>query len=81
MRLVEGEGASTEARVGPDAASEPDDATYMRALRAELARRLTEISQLEDGVLGSMGRVDAAVAATLFVVLPIAAVLAAWRFR
>ena len=73
-----------EARVGPEAlgdAVSEEEAAYTRALHAELDRRLGEISRCGDGVFGRMGRVDAAVSTTLFVALPIVAVLAAWRFR
>jgi hypothetical protein len=84
MGLGEKEGTPAGARVDPDAlrrAASEADAAYTWALHAELDRRLDEISRCDDRVFGRMGRIDVVVSTTLFVVLPIVAVLAAWHFR
>jgi hypothetical protein len=82
VRIGEKETASAEARVAPDtidAASE-DDAAYARALRVELDRRLAEVARHDGAVSEGPGILDAILATTLFVVLPVVAVLVAWRW-
>jgi len=74
-------GMIPEANVGETRPGVEVEAAYARALRAELERRLTEIARYDDGVFGRTGLVDAIVTIGLCVLLPIAAVLAAWSWR
>lgn len=46
------------------------DATYRRALRAELDRRLTELDATSDDAFGRLGSAEGVLVALIFVLLP-----------
>ena len=54
------------------------EATYARALHAELERRVAELGNTPDEAFGHLGRGDAVLMIVLFILLP---GLAVWLYR